>query len=228
MCKVSVQSKGITSNSYEKNTQTQTMLAVTWTEKALQVLGGNYSSTEQVNSLQQLLAYAHMIAVNNRMDSVSPPPLVAKPKKGKSQIVTSTSPKLQGPKASGALSKKRKRPTSKKPPTETKESEEDVLGAGEEMDDNPQSAETQHQSSPPQEDKHISSTAPHTEASDTDSSCDKILKKYDDTLSLTERPLVKYLRKVSRVLFERIIKDQWDKHEEAAVHYVNLKASIDD
>ncbi|GJW80238.1 retrovirus-related pol polyprotein from transposon TNT 1-94 [Tanacetum coccineum] len=75
------------------------------------VFGGNYSSNEQVNSIQQLLAYslitgtkdpskvtnikltAHMIAVNNRMDSVSPLPLVAKPKKGKSQTVASTLPK---------------------------------------------------------------------------------------------------------------------------------------
>ncbi|GJU98140.1 retrovirus-related pol polyprotein from transposon TNT 1-94 [Tanacetum coccineum] len=166
------------------------------------VLGGNYSSTEQVNSIQQLLAYslitgtevdigeiiysdlvtkllnksrlkyvsyprfiscalqvllgseytqdkknwvftpilsnsnftkdpskvtdielmAHMIAVNNQKDSVSPPPLVAKPKKGKSQTVASTLPKSQGPEASGALSKKRKQPKSKRPPTETKES----------------------------------------------------------------------------------------------------------
>nr|GEX62412.1 Toll/interleukin-1 receptor (TIR) domain-containing protein [Tanacetum cinerariifolium] len=62
--------------------------------------------------------------------------------------------------------------------------------------------------------KHTSSTSPHTEASDTDSSSDKILKKYDDTLPLTERQLVKYLRKVSHVLFDRIIKDQWEKHKE--------------
>ncbi|GJY43506.1 hypothetical protein Tco_0431719 [Tanacetum coccineum] len=40
--------------------------------------------------------------------------------------------------------------------------------------------------------------------------------------------MVKYLRKVSRVLFERITGDQWEKHKEAAVYYVNLKASIDD
>ncbi|GJX09172.1 hypothetical protein Tco_0199031 [Tanacetum coccineum] len=107
----------------------------------IQVLSENYSSTEQVNSIQQLLAYsliigtevdigeiiysdlvtkllnksrlkyvstpilsnsnftkdpskvtdieltAHMIAVNNQKDSVSPPPLVAKPKKGNSQTV---------------------------------------------------------------------------------------------------------------------------------------------
>ncbi|GKA91005.1 hypothetical protein Tco_0812875 [Tanacetum coccineum] len=77
------------------------------------VLGRNYSSIEQVNSIQQLLAYSlitgtevdigeiiysdldpskvtdieltsHMIDVNNRRDSMSPPPLAAKPKKGKS------------------------------------------------------------------------------------------------------------------------------------------------
>nr|GEY38415.1 retrovirus-related Pol polyprotein from transposon TNT 1-94 [Tanacetum cinerariifolium] len=324
----------------------------------IQVLDENYSSTEQVNSIQQLLAYSlitetevdireiiysdldpskvtkielttHMIAVNNRRDLVSLPSLVAKSKKGKSHIVTSTLPKSQGPKASGALSKKRKKPMYKKPPTETKvtppkptegseqshsvfsgtvpdpqdlerdiqlastglpftldestrkskplldgtithpkesggnvqpfdrdltftnsdkgaaettprperscgdkdsggtnhpltwnhktllmlisqglESEEDVLGADEEMDDIPQSVKTQHQSSPPQVDKPTSSIAPHTKASNTDSSSDKILKKYDDTLPLIEQKLVKYLRKVSRVLFERINKDQ--------------------
>ncbi|GKD91719.1 hypothetical protein Tco_1367226 [Tanacetum coccineum] len=63
-----------------------------------------------------------MIVVNNRKDSVSPPPLVAKPKKGKSQTVASTLPKSQGPEASGALSKKRKKTKSKRPPIETKES----------------------------------------------------------------------------------------------------------
>ncbi|GJY06494.1 hypothetical protein Tco_0373548 [Tanacetum coccineum] len=54
-----------------------------------EVLGGNYSSTEQVNSIQQLLAYS---------------------------LITGT----EGPEASGALSKKRKKPKSKKPPTKTK------------------------------------------------------------------------------------------------------------
>ncbi|GJX23152.1 hypothetical protein Tco_0227597 [Tanacetum coccineum] len=142
----------------------------------IQVLGGNYSSTKQVNSIQQLLAYslitgtevdiweiiysdlvtkllnksrlkyvsyprfiscalqvlldpskvtdivltAHIIVVNNQRDSVSLHPLVAKPKKGKSQTVASILPKSQGPEASGALSKKNKRPKSKNPPTETK------------------------------------------------------------------------------------------------------------
>ncbi|GKC37303.1 hypothetical protein Tco_1049687 [Tanacetum coccineum] len=166
----------------------------------IQVLGGNYSSTKQVNSIQQLLAFslitgtevdikeiiysdlvtkllnksrlkyvsyprfiscalqvllgsdytqdkkfgflslilsnsnftkdpskvtdieltAHMIVVNNQRDLVSPPPLDLKPKKGKSQTVTPTLPNSQGPEASGALSKKIKKPKSNKTPTETK------------------------------------------------------------------------------------------------------------
>nr|GFC44437.1 hypothetical protein [Tanacetum cinerariifolium] len=48
---------------------------------------------------------------------------------------------------------------------EAQESKEDVLGAGDEMDDNPQSDETQHQSPPPQGDKPTSSTVPHPKAS---------------------------------------------------------------
>ncbi|GJW44024.1 hypothetical protein Tco_0072823 [Tanacetum coccineum] len=133
------------------------------------VLGGNYSSLEQVNSIQQLLAYslitgtevdigeiiysdlvtkllnkfllgilrnsnfikdpskvndieltAHMIVVNSQKDSLSLLPLAAKPKKGKSQTVTPTLPKSQGPEIPGALSKKSKRPKSKRPPTKTK------------------------------------------------------------------------------------------------------------
>ncbi|GKA47282.1 hypothetical protein Tco_0740165 [Tanacetum coccineum] len=39
---------------------------------------------------------AHMIALNNQRDSVSLPPLSAKPKKGKPQTVTLTFPKSQG------------------------------------------------------------------------------------------------------------------------------------
>ncbi|GJZ16099.1 hypothetical protein Tco_0551776 [Tanacetum coccineum] len=73
------------------------------------------------------------------------------------------------------------------------ESEEDILGAGEEMYDEPQAAgisKTHHQSPPPQADKPQSSHALSTEASDTDSSSDDFLTKYDNTLPLTERQLV--------------------------------------
>ncbi|GJZ06858.1 hypothetical protein Tco_0540651 [Tanacetum coccineum] len=111
------------------------------------------------------------------------------------------------------------------------ESDEDILGAGEEMDEKPQAAgitETHHQSPPPKADKPQSSHATSTEASDTNTSSDDILMKYDNTLPLTERQLVKYLRKISKALFFRISEDNWEKHEEVAVNYANLKASIDD
>ncbi|GJR91755.1 ribonuclease H-like domain-containing protein [Tanacetum coccineum] len=255
---------------------------------------------------------AYIIAVNNQKDSVSQLPLAAKPKKGKSQTVTLTLPKSQGPKVPGALSKKSKMPKSKRPPTETKrdiqlastgfpstlnegthklkplpkstathpkdsggnkqpfdrditsttsdkgttlrpegslgdkdsggnipptnmepvhppvadlsgtdvrafllsddESEEYILGAGEEID----------------EDKSQSSHAPSTEASNTDSSSDDILKKYDNTLLLTEHRLVKYLRKMSKALFTRISEDNWENHKQVAVNYADLKTSIND
>nr|GFA36274.1 hypothetical protein [Tanacetum cinerariifolium] len=85
---------------------------------------------------------------------------------------------------------------------EAQENKEDILGAGEEMDDNPQSAETQHQSSPPLKNKQTSSTAPHTETSDTDSSSDKILKKVEKSKLLTEERIlvvcVEILARVSK------------------------------
>ncbi|GJU33669.1 hypothetical protein Tco_1182023 [Tanacetum coccineum] len=61
-----------------------------------------------------------MVAVNNNEKSVNPLPFTIKKKKGKSQTVTSTLPQSQGPEASGSLPQKRKKPKSKKPPTETK------------------------------------------------------------------------------------------------------------
>nr|GEV85085.1 retrovirus-related Pol polyprotein from transposon TNT 1-94 [Tanacetum cinerariifolium] len=82
------------------------------------VLGGKYSSTEQVNSIQQLLAYC--LITGTQKDLVSPLPLSINPKKGKSQTVTPTLTNSQGPKAFRAHSKKSKRHKSKMPPTETK------------------------------------------------------------------------------------------------------------
>ncbi|GKF23423.1 hypothetical protein Tco_0075745, partial [Tanacetum coccineum] len=89
---------------------------------------------------------------------------------------------------------------------ESQESEEDILGAGEEMDEDPHAAsitETHHQSYPAQADKPQSSHAPSTEALDTDSSCDDILKKYNNTLPLTKCQLT-------------------------TVNYTNLKSSVDE
>ncbi|GJU71974.1 hypothetical protein Tco_1263379 [Tanacetum coccineum] len=368
------------------------------------VLGGNYSSTEQVNFIQQLLAYslitgtevdigeiiysdivtkllnksrlkyvsyprfiscalqvllgseytqdkkfgflppilsnsnfikdpskvtdieltAHIIAVNNRRDLVSPPPLAAKPKKGKSQTVASTLPKLQGPEASGALSKKRKkilspkdhplRPRNHHPsqqrvlgnPTQspraplnegtrksqpllegiatrpkdsggnkqpldrditsmtpdegmaktspcpegslgdkylegnklpidmelihtpvadpsgtgakyqvdetqsTRLSDEEVLAVGDDMYEDPQDdAEVKTSSPGPNQPdpSHVQESASNSSSPD--------LKKFDNTLPLTERQLIKYLRKVSRVLFNRITKRNNEHHKEA-------------
>ncbi|GJW91639.1 hypothetical protein Tco_0169192 [Tanacetum coccineum] len=110
----------------------------------------------------------------------------------------------------------------------TQESEEAILGAGDEIDEDSQTTALQHQSSPPQANKPQSSHALDTEASDTHSSSEDLLTKYDNTFPLTEQQLVKYLRKVPSTLFPRIIEDHWEKHEEAAVYYANLKASIDD
>ncbi|GJU59270.1 hypothetical protein Tco_1237036 [Tanacetum coccineum] len=54
------------------------------------------------------------------------------------------------------------------------------------------------------------------------------LKKFDNTLPLTERQLIKYLRKMSRVLFNRIAETQWEQHKEAAVSYADLKTRIEE
>ncbi|GKD59296.1 hypothetical protein Tco_1296805 [Tanacetum coccineum] len=80
----------------------------------------NSNFTKDSSKVTDIELTAYMIVVNNQMDSVSPLPLSAKPKKGKSQTVTLTLPKSQGPEASGALSKKSKKPKSKKTPAKTK------------------------------------------------------------------------------------------------------------
>nr|GEW30811.1 retrovirus-related Pol polyprotein from transposon TNT 1-94 [Tanacetum cinerariifolium] len=241
----------------------------------IQVLGGNYSFTKQVNSIQQLLAYclitgtevdigeiiysdlvtkllnksrlkyvsyhrfilcalqvllvtdielmAHIIAVNNQRDSMSPPPLSVKPKKGKSQTVTPTLCKSQGPEALGALYKKRQKPKSKKLPTETKLQtfaniqafllsedeldqeidEDEVLAAREDMDEDIQVAKEVTTPSPKQDQPKPSHVQEYT--SDLSSLA---LNIFDNTLPLTERQLIKYLRKISIVLFTRITEKQ--------------------
>ncbi|GJW56391.1 hypothetical protein Tco_0103122 [Tanacetum coccineum] len=66
----------------------------------------NYNFTKDPSKVTDIELMTHMIAVNNQKDSLSPLPLVAKPKKGKSQTVTPTLPKSQGPEVPGALFKK--------------------------------------------------------------------------------------------------------------------------
>nr|GEX28349.1 hypothetical protein [Tanacetum cinerariifolium] len=77
---------------------------------------------------------------------------------------------------------------------EAQANEEDILGAGEEMDKEPQAAsivEAHHQSPPPQAEKPQSSHALSTEASEIKSSWDDLVWKYDNTLPLIEHQLVK-------------------------------------
>nr|GEY15518.1 hypothetical protein [Tanacetum cinerariifolium] len=103
---------------------------------ALEVLlGSNYTQDEKLRSPLTILSNsnfskdpskvnpieltASMIDVNNRETSVSPFPFSVKKKKVKSQTVTSTLPKSQGPEALGILFKKRNKPKSKKTTPET-------------------------------------------------------------------------------------------------------------
>nr|GEX26116.1 hypothetical protein [Tanacetum cinerariifolium] len=145
-----------------------------------------------------------------------------------------------GPKASRALSKKRSKPKSKKtlikvqvtPPTGPKkdseqshsesDDNEDEFAAGVEMDEDILPTNEEAQSSPQNTDKPESSHAQETDELDFDSSCLDALKKYDNILLLTERQLVKYLRKVFQVFYGRITEDQWAYHEEVAVSYATL------
>ncbi|GKB70554.1 hypothetical protein Tco_0931966, partial [Tanacetum coccineum] len=53
------------------------------------------------------------------------------------------------------------------------------------------------------------------------------LKKFDNILPLTERKPVKYLKRVSRVLFNRLTEAQWVQYEEVVVSYADLEAAIE-
>ncbi|GJW11673.1 retrovirus-related pol polyprotein from transposon TNT 1-94 [Tanacetum coccineum] len=104
--------------------------------------------------------------------------------------------------------------------------EEEVFAAGDDMEEDTQADEEEHQSPSPNKDKLEPSHFLETQVSDSDSSSLN-LKRFDNTLPLTERQLVKYLRKVFRVLFHRINKEQLTHHEDDAVSYADLKASIE-
>ncbi|GJT23374.1 hypothetical protein Tco_0893311 [Tanacetum coccineum] len=81
----------------------------------------NCNFTKDPSKVTNIELTAHMIAVNNQKESVSPLPFSAKKKKVKSQTMTHTLPKSQGPKASESLPQTRKKSKSKKAPKETKE-----------------------------------------------------------------------------------------------------------
>ncbi|GJX72658.1 hypothetical protein Tco_0309829 [Tanacetum coccineum] len=91
--------------------------------------------------------------------------------------------------------------------------EEEVFAAGDDMEEDTQADKEEHQSPSPNIYKPEPSHILETQVSDSDSSSPD-LKKYDNTLPLTQRQLVKYLRKVSRVLFKKLSEEQWAHHEE--------------
>ncbi|GKB25528.1 hypothetical protein Tco_0864929 [Tanacetum coccineum] len=103
--------------------------------------------------------------------------------------------------------------------------EEEVFAAGDDLEEDTQADKEEHQSPSPNIYKPEPSHILETQVSDSDSSSPN-LKKYDNTLPLTQRQLVKYLRKVSRVLFKKLTEEQWAHHEEDFVSYANLMASI--
>ncbi|GJW63694.1 hypothetical protein Tco_0115578 [Tanacetum coccineum] len=284
-----------------------------------EVLGRNYSSTEQVNSIQQLLAYCLITRTEVDIEDIIYSDLVTKllnksrlkyvsyprfiscalqvllgsnytqdenfgflpgilTKEREISNCDSNLTQVTGPEASEALSKKRQKPKSKKPPTETKvtppklmegseqsysvssgtvpdpqdlerniqlastgfpstldegtrktssevepdtkplqlqtftnvqafllsedeldkeSDKEEVLVTREDMDEDPQVTEEIRTPSPKQDQPKPS----HVQESTSDSSSPD-LKKFDNILPLNERQLIKYLRKMSRVLFK--------------------------
>nr|GFA00061.1 hypothetical protein [Tanacetum cinerariifolium] len=85
---------------------------------------------------------------------------------------------------------------------------EEVFASREDIDGDTQADEEEYQSPPSNTDKPESSHTQDTTKSAFDSSSPE-LKKYDNILPLTETQLVKYLGKVSKVLFNRITEEQW-------------------
>ncbi|GJT57230.1 reverse transcriptase domain-containing protein [Tanacetum coccineum] len=142
-------------------------------ELAKIVFDGNYSSTEQDESFGSSLTILSnskfskdpskvtpieltnfMVVVNKCEHSVNPLPFLIKKMKGKSQTVTPTLPQSQGPEAPGSLPQKRKKPKSKKTPSETKDKlaqesdEEEVFAARDDIEkEDTQVDEEEHQAS---------------------------------------------------------------------------------
>ncbi|GJU88703.1 hypothetical protein Tco_1301126 [Tanacetum coccineum] len=102
---------------------------------------------------------------------------------------------------------------------EAQESDKGLLAAGDDMDEDPRDDKEVRTPLPKQaqpEPSHVQESASDLSSPD--------LKKFDNILPLTERQLIRYLRKMSKVLFNRITKKQWEQHEEAKVSYADLKA----
>nr|GEU80168.1 retrovirus-related Pol polyprotein from transposon TNT 1-94 [Tanacetum cinerariifolium] len=109
ICKILVQSKGITSNSCEKNPQIPESMDRKSTSGACQILGGKlicWSAKKQQSVSMSSGEAEYVTAAGCCAKGLS----------------VSTLPKSHRLEASGVLSKKRTKPKSKRPPTKTKES----------------------------------------------------------------------------------------------------------
>ncbi|GKC38986.1 hypothetical protein Tco_1051370 [Tanacetum coccineum] len=150
-----------------------------------------------------------MIVVNNQKDLVYPLPLFGKKKKLKSQTMSPTLPKSQGPKASDSLPQKRKIPLSKKTPKKTKATPPPKTTEG--SKNNPLIRDYL----PRLLMKAWLKLRPEGLLGDNDSGGNKTPFNMEPINPIVADPLgtgAKYQ----------------EKHEEAAFHYANLKASINE
>ncbi|GKE33859.1 hypothetical protein Tco_1453181, partial [Tanacetum coccineum] len=152
-----------------------------------EVLGGNYSSTEQVKSIQRLFAYCLLTGI--KVDETQSTRLrcqtLTKNKGKTSYEVEPDHETLQLTTLADIqaylLSEDELGQESDK---------EEVFAAGDDMEEDTQANEEEHKSPSPNKDKTEPSDTPETQVSDSDSSSSN-LKKYENILSLTESQLVK-------------------------------------
>ena len=104
--------------------------------------------------------------------------------------------------------------------------DEELFEAGEEMDIEEPATEEIPQSSPPKAAE--TETEEHQEEESSTSSKDSILLKYDDILPLTERQLVKFLRRATNGLYDVLSEDLQEHHWEAAASYSFLKEAVEE
>ncbi|GJX61571.1 hypothetical protein Tco_0294471 [Tanacetum coccineum] len=81
----------------------------------------------------------------------------------------------------------------------------------------------------PNKDQSGSSKDKKIDASDSESSsCFETFNPFDNYMLITERQLVRNLQGFSKVLYAQVVEDNFEKHEEAAASYADLKWNIDD
>ncbi|GKB41374.1 hypothetical protein Tco_0886316 [Tanacetum coccineum] len=185
----------------------------------IQVLDENYSSTEQVNSIQQLLAYSLITGTEVDIGEIIYSDLVTK-LLNKSRMKYVSYPRFISCALQVLLGTGAKYQTFAdiqaymlfEDDLDKESDEEEVLVAGDDMDEDIQAAE-EVRTPLPKQDQHEPS---QTQEFASDSSSPG-LKKFDNIHPLTERQLIKYLRKVPYYDENIAPKDQSDKLVEASI-----------